>query len=819
MSKQWVWEADTPEGYRPRCSLAMVKQYPNAPVYILATVYVPAVQERLRFLPALTGLHNLQIEAVALIYMPKNCIYMPEPSTGDHYTLLPLAGGKNICMGALSSFVAAKLMVSSTHSSSGMGVHLKLPGRFSPDLDSDGLISEPALCHGPIWKNANFIVWGDDRRPVLVNGDPVVMESLIKVAPVDQYTPLNCTALTNVGYEPKFTNDAFAFKETVAEMWQCLDRTKAEAAEQKPPEPMITDEHHQEALAATQAPMYASKTSNITVALIPDVEFIDAAKDRSFLGIKQDKGEEVATTSVGSLAQSPQDSAAIKATPTPAKTTTGAGDARSPLDPTCLCEALGQMNNSLEHLEWGYFDCFHETVKATWEVLADLNEVDATYVDTVLMAMGKWQKSVTLTIADMHTDNCVVWDAKRNAIDEATQEFGEMCEASRIKRANAREANEPMMVPCVPAEHLPLLVSNAYNTVSQFRMTIWWMVADECIMPMWHDYLMNFGLATVMQHTLEKVPSTCMRIMPPCPPEPKDNLTAFLDSLGNTSASHMPVTPLVPPTMVPPVKPAVLPPVVTPLPRIPASGNLGMGPVPATTFPVRQSLQGSCMLARGVCQNRYAMDWPKMRDYHQNYLMETNQKTFNLKNHSKYLNIILLKPGITRDVVFTTEAGRAYFAKKHKVLTDLYNQGLLTPLPAVPGSKWFPDKEVMAIIYVMVIVACPSSQNIADDDPNGFGRMCLMGLWGLHKEKVLQRCCKICADGVNRITVGFCPFCEFWTMNDSMLNNHVHKHYGMVMSCYHDGYTTRSMMAMKHHMTTKHIIVMESAPEKCKRTK
>ena len=256
----------------------MVKLYPNAPVYALAMVYVPAVQESLRFLPALTGLHNLQMEAVALIYMPKNCIYMPEPSTGDHYTLLPLAGGKNICIGVLSSFAAAKLTVSSTHSSSGMGVHLKLPGRFGPDLDSDGLISEPALCHGPIWKNADFIVWGDDGRPLLVNRDPVAMESPIKVAHVDQYMPLNCAALTNMGYEPKFANDAFAFKETIAEMRQRLNRTKAEAAKQKPPEPMITDECHQEALAAARAPMYTSKTSNITVAPIPDVEFIDAAK-------------------------------------------------------------------------------------------------------------------------------------------------------------------------------------------------------------------------------------------------------------------------------------------------------------------------------------------------------------------------------------------------------------------------------------------------------------------------------------------------------------------------------------------------------------
>ena len=232
MSRQQVWETDANEGYHPRRSLAMVKLYPSVPVYALTTVYVPAVQERLKFLTALSGLHNLQMEAVALIYMPKNCMYMPEPFSGDHYTLLPLTGDKDICIGALSTFTAAKLMVASTHSSSGMGVHLKLPGRFGPDLDNEGLISEPAPCRGPIWKNADFIVQGDDRRPLLENGDPVVMESPIKVAPIDQFTPLNCTALTNVGYEPKFENDAFAFRESVAEMRQRLDRTRAEAAKQ-----------------------------------------------------------------------------------------------------------------------------------------------------------------------------------------------------------------------------------------------------------------------------------------------------------------------------------------------------------------------------------------------------------------------------------------------------------------------------------------------------------------------------------------------------------------------------------------------------------
>ena len=286
------------------------------------------------------------------------------------------------------------------------------------------------------------------------------------------------------------------------------------------------------------------------------------------MGIKPDKGDEVATASAGTAAQAPRDSATMDTTPAPAEPTTGAEGTQRPLDPKRLCQVLGEMNDSLKHLERGYFDCFHETVKATREVLADINEIDTTYVDMVLTAMAKWQMEVTLAITDMHTDDCAVLDANCNAIDESTQKFGETCEASHIKCANAHEASqkaavagdekdpvlelldqvlikmrqavnraienfqkqfEEALVPCVPAEHLPILVSNAYNTVSQFRMVIWWMVADECIMPMQHEYIMNHGLASVLQHALEKVPSTCMRIMPPHPLQPKDNLTLFLD--------------------------------------------------------------------------------------------------------------------------------------------------------------------------------------------------------------------------------------------------------------------------------------------------
>ena len=48
------------------------------------------------------------------------------------------------------------------------------------------------------------------------------------------------------------------------------------------------------------------------------------------------------------------------------------------------------MNNSLEHLETGYFNCFNETVKATREVLAEVKDIDVTYINAMLEVMKKW---------------------------------------------------------------------------------------------------------------------------------------------------------------------------------------------------------------------------------------------------------------------------------------------------------------------------------------------------------------------------------------------------------------------------------------------
>ena len=60
-----------------------------------------------------------------------------------------------------------------------------------------------------------------------------------------------------------------------------------------------------------------------------------------------------------------------------------------------------------------------------------------------------------------------------------------------------------------------------------------------------HTYLLSFSLATMMQHALEKIPSVCMMNILPHPPDPKDDLTTFLDSLGGGSAPRTPAMPAV----------------------------------------------------------------------------------------------------------------------------------------------------------------------------------------------------------------------------------------------------------------------------------
>ena len=70
-----------------------------------------------------------------------------------------------------------------------------------------------------------------------------------------------------------------------------------ETTKEEPPEPMITEDHPWKALATAQAPMFASKTSDIQMVLPSGAEAVDPVKYHAFLGVTEDKGEEATMVS------------------------------------------------------------------------------------------------------------------------------------------------------------------------------------------------------------------------------------------------------------------------------------------------------------------------------------------------------------------------------------------------------------------------------------------------------------------------------------------------------------------------------------------
>ena len=55
-----------------------------------------------------------------------------------------------------------------------------------------------------------------------------------------------------------------------------------------------------------------------------------------------------------------------------------------------------------------------------------------------------------------------------------------------------------------------------------------------------------------------------------------------------------------------------------------------------------------------------------------------------------------------------------------------------------------------------------------------------------------------------QVDANFCPLCAFWSTNNKTMNNHVHKHYKMGLTCRADGFTMASVAAMKSHIETTH---------------
>ena len=70
----------------------------------------------------------------------------------------------------------------------------------------------------------------------------------------------------------------------------------------------------------------------------------------------------------------------------------------------------------------------------------------------------------------------------------------------------------------VPPHAQGPLISNTLSTAFQFQMSVWHMVGEECIRPVWAKHSDWCGLAGIVQAIVETFPKNCALMFPPAPP-------------------------------------------------------------------------------------------------------------------------------------------------------------------------------------------------------------------------------------------------------------------------------------------------------------
>ena len=218
-----VFDKKTPTDFAEHRSLALFKLVTEEGLYYgLTVVYLPSHQQRLTMASALEAVFKTEGNAVALAGMPKDysdCAYMPEPSNGEHYTLLPVSGDAAITHGLVGDFAAAQLTKGSVHLQLGSQTEVKLPGSFTDDSGNPGLVDEDVYQRGPIWENKNLIERDKEDAPVMRNGRTVAVEREVMVAGLGIYTDTQVhKPLTLVACPPKHSPDDDEFTESAAEM-------------------------------------------------------------------------------------------------------------------------------------------------------------------------------------------------------------------------------------------------------------------------------------------------------------------------------------------------------------------------------------------------------------------------------------------------------------------------------------------------------------------------------------------------------------------------------------------------------------------------
>ena len=231
-------------------------------------------------------------------------------------------------------------------------------------------------------------------------------------------------------------------------------------------------------------------------------------------------------------------------------------------------DALSEMATSLMDLEDGYFKVLWEVIIETERALWDVSRIDAHYVSQVVTVMASWQEAVQAAATHMENADLTIYLARQEDAWRVMKEYvaaviksREDHDAAHTDETEVRkqviESSDPEdpvirlleathRVACVQAEravdtflkkitetlrkHVPVtaqgpLIANALSTAFQFQMSVWRMVGDECIHPLWAKYSDWCGMASVVQAIVETFPNNCA-IMFPQAPVPVESFSA-----------------------------------------------------------------------------------------------------------------------------------------------------------------------------------------------------------------------------------------------------------------------------------------------------
>ena len=232
--------------------------------------------------------------------------------------------------------------------------------------------------------------------------------------------------------------------------------------------------------------------------------------------------------------------------------------------------ALSEMAESLMDLEDGYFKALREVIIETERALWDVSRIDAHYVSQVVTVMASWQETVQTAVTHMENADLTIYLTHREDARKTMREYVaaviKACEDHDATHANEAEARKQAIKSGNPKDlvihlldatcqaaraqaeraidaflkkinetlhkHVPVaaqgpLIANTLSTAFQFQMSVWQMVGDECIRPLWVRHSDWCGMAGVVQAIVETFPNNCAIMFPQAPSSTESFSTTF----------------------------------------------------------------------------------------------------------------------------------------------------------------------------------------------------------------------------------------------------------------------------------------------------